>query len=112
MAYHERVIGRMVSNLWFQVASTPPAAAGAGGGNVVGPLPSPPGLFGVPERVPELTFVVGAYPGDNGFIQSANEYHEAFGLDPQTFTSLESLVDVLRQPKRRGIISRLRSALI
>lgn len=103
MAFPDRVIGRMVSNLWFQIASTPPAspAVGAGAGAsapyVVGALRSPPALFGVPEHVPELTYVVGAFPGDNGFIQSANDYHATYGLNPTTFNSIENLVNRLRQ---------------
>ncbi len=107
MAYPDRVVGRMVSNLWFQIGSQAPAAAGVGGSGSSGVtgLRNPPALFGVPEHVPELTYIVQAFPGDNGFIQSAIDYHRTYGLvpathtaaHPVTFTSIENLLNILQQ---------------
>lgn len=103
MPYPDRVIARMVSPLWSQLAATaPPTPVG---GNVGG-VGTPPVHFGIPERIPELTFNVEALPDDNGFITTARAYHTAYGLNPQNFTSLESLLTALRTPSSH--IGRLR----
>jgi hypothetical protein len=96
MAYHNRVIGRMVSTLWFQLATTAPSATGGGG---VSPG-TPPTIFGVPEHIPEMTYV--STSGSAGFLNDAVAYHAIYGLNgagltqPGRIDSLEDLIDKLR----------------
>lgn len=105
MAYSDRIIGRMVSNLWFQLGTRVPSASGSGSGSGSGGAAgSPPTHFGVPERVPELTYV--STLGEQSFLDSAVGYHDIYGLDPQRFDSLEDLIDDLEGGS--GHIGRLR----
>lgn len=86
------IIGRMIGPLWQQVARVAPTVPSTTGNAVLGTVPS---LFGTPERVPELTYIVNALPNDNGYITSATNYHQTYGLNPQNFTSLQGLVQTL-----------------
>lgn len=96
MAYQDRVIGRMVSPLWFQLATNVPSPPGIGG---VGPG-TPPTIFGVAEHVPEMTYI--STSGEQGFLNSAVAYHEIYGLNgaglahPGRINSLEHLIDQLQ----------------
>lgn len=101
MPYPDRVIGRMVSSLWAQLASTAPVAPPVGGN-----IGTPPTHFGKQERIPEMTYIVNALPSDNGFIASATTYHQTYGLNPQSFNSLEALIGAIRNPSTH--IGRLR----
>ena len=103
-AFSDRVIGRMVSTLWAQIGRHAPPEGGSAGG--LGAIPSPPALFGLPEHVPEETYIVQALAGDNGFIASANDYHTTYGLNPTTITSLEHLLDLV--DNRTTHLARLR----
>ncbi len=47
-------------------------------------------LFGEPENVPETTYVT--TQGGQGFLQSAVEYHQAWGLTPRRINSIEDIV--------------------
>jgi hypothetical protein len=61
---------------------------------------------GIPEHVPDLTFVVEARTADDRFIQAANAYHANCGLRPAPIRSLEHLVTLLSTTSTR--IGRLR----
>jgi hypothetical protein len=50
---------------------------------------------GVPEHVPDLTFIVEARVASDGFIGPANAYHGHCGLNPTTIRSIEHLVTLL-----------------
>ncbi|MDD4144158.1 MAG: hypothetical protein PHN68_05945, partial [Prolixibacteraceae bacterium] len=97
------IIARMVGPLWSQIARIAPVIPSATGSAITGDMPS---LFGIPERIPEITYIVNALPGDNGFISSATNYHQAYGLSPHSFQSLEGLVGAIRTPDSH--IGRLR----
>ncbi|MCI0428830.1 MAG: GPI inositol-deacylase [Nitrospiraceae bacterium] len=56
-----------------------------------GPLP----LDGVPEHVPDLTFIVEARIQNDRFMEAANTYHTNCGLRPVTIRSIEHLVTLL-----------------
>jgi hypothetical protein len=92
--YSDRVIGRMVANLWFLLGSAPtsvPIAITPG---------TPPALFGVPEHVPEITYI--STMGTAGFLNDAVAYHTTYGLNPQRFNSLEDLINILRTGSHIG----------
>ena len=71
--------------------------------------PGKAGVFdafdGMPEHVPELTFIVQARRPDDGFINGANTYHANCGLAPKPITSIENLVQRL---DARGHLGRIR----
>ncbi len=85
--------GRQTATL-VRLKQIQPNGTGIGGGGVggsTGPL-----LFnGVPEHVPDLTFIVEARVSPDGFIGPANTYHTHCGLKPATITSIEHLVTLL-----------------
>lgn len=84
---------------------------GSGGSSPPDPEASAPApLFGMPDYVPQYTFIAQASPQDNGFIELANRYHENAGLAPKTVTSIEHLLDLLNNPSETGtgIINRIR----
>ena len=79
----------------------PPNVVQGGGGAVTPPPPPPPpppSFDGVPEHVPELTFVVQRRTAGDDFINGANTYHANCGLQPQTIRSIEHLVTILGGP--------------
>src|SRR4051812_46774841 len=96
MAYQDNVLAMMVSDLYTLIGSVAPPVTGAGssisGFSNVG---TPPAIFGIPEHVPEETYIVQPLTGDNGFIASANGYHTTYGLNPVTIHSLEHLAHLL-----------------
>lgn len=49
--------------------------------------------FGEPENVPDLTFI--STQGEQGFLNSAVDYHRAWGLAPQRVSSVEQVVNIL-----------------
>lgn len=66
------------------------------GGTPSGSGNQPVVLFdGRPEHVPELTHIVQRRRPNDDFINGANTYHANCGLQPQTITSIEKLVDLL-----------------
>jgi hypothetical protein len=90
-------------------AGTP---GGPGGGGAVPDQEAnaPAALFGIPDHVPQYTFIAQASPADNGFIALANRFHENSGLGPKTVTSIEQILDLLNNPSETGtgIINRIR----
>jgi hypothetical protein len=84
-----------------QVASSDRLRKVPPNGSVVGGTPGSPGsqpvvLFdGRPEHVPELTYIVQRRRPNDDFINGANTYHTNCGLQPQTITSIENLVNLL-----------------
>ncbi len=93
MAFADRVLLLMNSAAFLQIAGVAAAPGGGGGGGAGGggaaPVRQP---VGVPENIPELTFIANPLPGDNGFIVSANEFHNNFGLSPIGVNSLEDIL--------------------
>lgn len=65
-----------------------------------------PHLFGEPQHVPETTYIAGQDPRNDGFLQDATAYHQAWGLRPRTVNSVEEIVDHLRGG--RGKVGRIR----
>lgn len=51
--------------------------------------------IGQPQNVPEKTYIAGQQPQNDGFLQSAIAYHDAWGLSPQTVHSLQEVVNDL-----------------
>ena len=52
---------------------------------------------GVPEHIPELTFIVARRNQNDDFINGANTYHTNCGLDPHPISSIENLLTQLSQ---------------
>ncbi|MBK8314114.1 MAG: hypothetical protein IPL01_08855 [Acidobacteria bacterium] len=65
------------------------------GGSAPGGGPQPVRFDGVPEHVPELTFIVERRVANDNFINGATTYHTNCGLNPQTISSIENLVTQL-----------------
>lgn len=65
-----------------------------------------PALFGEPQHVPEVTYVAGQDPRNDGFLNDAIQYHRAWRLRPRNVDSLEDVVDHLQGG--RGDIGRIR----
>ncbi|MFN4091039.1 MAG: DUF4157 domain-containing protein [Alphaproteobacteria bacterium] len=65
-----------------------------------------PHLFGEPQHVPETTYIAGQNPRNDGFLQDATAYHQAWGLRPRIVNSVEEIVDHLRGG--RGKVGRIR----
>src|SRR5690606_123165 len=59
-----------------------------------------------PQHVPETTYIAGQDPRNDGFLQDATAYHQAWGLRPRTVNSVEEIVDHLRGG--RGKVGRIR----
>lgn len=97
------IIARMVGPLWAQIGRIAPVVPTTTGSAAAGTVPS---LFGIPERVPEATYIVNALPNDNGFIASATNYHTTYGLNPHNFQSLEGLLGAIHTPSNH--LNRLR----
>lgn len=88
-------------------------SSGEPGGGTPGSDPeasAPAALFGIPDHVPQYTFIAKATPEDNGFINLAHRFHENSGLGPITVTSIEQILDLLDDPSKTGtgIIKRIR----
>jgi len=52
-------------------------------------------LFGEPQHVPDITYIAGQDPRNDGFLQDATAYHNAWQLRPRLVNSLEDIVDHL-----------------
>src|SRR3546814_17865729 len=63
-------------------------------------------LFGEPQHVPEITYIAGQDPRNDGFLQDATAYHRVWGLRPRIVNSVEEIVDHLRVG--RGTVGRIR----
>ncbi len=59
-------------------------------------------LFGIPEPIPERTFLAetGIFPNDADFIESARKYHNAFNI---TFKNVDSLEDIINDLQASSI---------
>jgi hypothetical protein len=64
------------------------------------------GPVGRPEKVPTQTFIAADSPHDNKFLPQARVYHDSFGLNHDTATSFEKMVETLAG--HSGAIARLR----
>ena len=62
--------------------------------------------LGEPEIVPDVTFIAQPLPTDNGFIQSAIDYHRGWGFNPQVVPSMDQVVT--RLSAATGHIGRMR----
>jgi hypothetical protein len=51
--------------------------------------------FGEPQNVPELTYVAGQDPQNDGFLNDALTYHRTWGLQPRPINSMEAIVNHL-----------------
>lgn len=60
--------------------------------------------FGQPQALPEQTFI--ANPSGDSFLTSANDYHNNWGLKPQSIGSMEDLVGKLAS--KTGSLNRIR----
>lgn len=90
-----------------------PNTAGPGGGSPGTGSPFPTGtapLFGIPEFLPDVTFIATPTPNDNGFIGNAEIFHRNSGLNPISLQSFEQLVELLNDSAqtRTGVINHLR----
>lgn len=78
-----------------QLIGIQPNAGGGGGGGG-----TQPAITIKREHVPETVFIAQASPTDNGFIASANTFHNFFGFRGnrrRTFTSMQHLVQMLAE---------------
>jgi len=91
MAFANRVMMLFNSAVFLQIAGV---AANPGGGSGTGGGTSPLGRqpVGIPESIPDTTFIANPLPGDNGFIASANEFHNTFSLSPIGINSIEDIL--------------------
>ena len=48
--------------------------------------------FGEPQHLPDRTYIAGQQPQNDGFLQSAIDYHTAWGLRPRTVNSLHQIL--------------------
>jgi hypothetical protein len=64
-------------------------------------------LFGEPENVPDITYI--STQGEQGFLNSAVQYHEAWGLAPRRINSIEDVINDLATGN--GHINRIRIVL-
>jgi hypothetical protein len=81
-----------------------PGTSTPGGGTTAPAGPQP--FDGVPEHVPNLTFIVRARVTPDGFIDPANTYHRNCGLAPSAISSFENLLSQLAASS--GHIGRMR----
>jgi hypothetical protein len=86
-----------------------------GGGGGPGPGADPEAstagpIFGEPDYAPQHTFITHATPTDNGFIALANTFHQNSGLAPKTVSSVEQILDLLKDNTQTGsgIVNRIR----
>lgn len=63
-------------------------------------------LFGEPQHVPDITYIAGQDPRNDGFLQDATAYHNAWRLRPRIVNSMEDIVDHLAGG--RGNVGRIR----
>ena len=63
--------------------------------------------FGEPENVPDITYI--STQGEQGFLNSAVAYHQAWGLAPRRISSIEQLLGNLA--RGRGRLGRVRIVL-
>jgi hypothetical protein len=62
--------------------------------------------LGEPQHLPDRTYIAGQQPRNDGFLQSAVDYHETWGLRPQVVQSLHEILTDLAGDQ--GTLSRVR----
>ncbi len=83
--------------LAIQPNPIPPGGPQPGEPDMDTPPPAAPKFDGLPEGVPDLTFIMEPRTDDDNFITEAIAYHTNCGLEPQEVHSLGHMVELLSE---------------